>query len=168
MELAPYVDTLRHELSVAAAAAGEDARSLAERLTGALDAATRLVLLEALSAAADEITRDLAPGSVEVRLRGRNPSFVVTPPPTEESFDDTGASVASPTALTDSDDGGTSRIGLSHLADPGVAAVGGLRVGVAESPTGRAVAAALDPDGPGTGPGRRSPRGGQRYTGWVR
>ena len=43
----------------------------------------RLALLDALSAAADEITRDLAPGSVHLRLRGREPSFVVTPPPAE-------------------------------------------------------------------------------------
>ncbi len=89
MDLTSYVATLQNELAVAAGAADEDARALAERLTASLDSATRLVLLEALSAAADEITRELAPGSVEVRLRGRNPSFVVTPPPTEESFDDT-------------------------------------------------------------------------------
>ena len=31
----------------------------------------------------DEITRDLAPGSVQVRLRGREPAFVVTAPPAE-------------------------------------------------------------------------------------
>jgi len=37
-------------------------------------------LLDGLSAAADEITRELAPGSVEVRLRGRDPNFVVTTP----------------------------------------------------------------------------------------
>ncbi|WP_432167068.1 hypothetical protein [Streptomyces sp. bgisy031] len=34
-----------------------------------------------LSAAMDEITRELAPGSVDVRLRGLDPDFVVTPPP---------------------------------------------------------------------------------------
>jgi hypothetical protein len=32
-------------------------------------------------AAAAEITRELAPGSVELRLRGDGPEFVVTPPP---------------------------------------------------------------------------------------
>ncbi len=79
MELEPYVSSLRQELAVAAAAGGDDAQALAERLTGPLEAAARLTLLEALSAAADEITRDLAPGSVHLRLRGREPSFVVTP-----------------------------------------------------------------------------------------
>src|SRR6187455_2408453 len=83
MDLSPYVDGIRRELSVAAEAGGEDARALAERLTAPLESAVRLALLEALSAAADEITRDLAPGSVEVRLRGRDPDFVVTPPPAE-------------------------------------------------------------------------------------
>src|SRR4051794_22590325 len=87
MDLMPYVDNLRRELAVAAEAGGEDARALAERLTGPLESAARLALMEALSAAADEITRDLAPGSVEVRLRGRDPAFVVTPPPGDEPFD---------------------------------------------------------------------------------
>ncbi len=80
MDLMPYVENLRRELAVAAAAGGSEARELAERLTGALESAARLTLLEALSAAADEITSDLAPGSVEVRLRGGDPAFVVTPP----------------------------------------------------------------------------------------
>jgi len=80
MELTSYVETLRNELAVAAAAGGEAALQLAERLTGPLDSAARLVLQEALSDAAQEITRDLAPGSVELRLRGRELAFVVTPP----------------------------------------------------------------------------------------
>ncbi len=77
MELQPYVDRVRHELGVAAAAGGPDAEVLAERLTAPLDSAIRLALLEALSDAAEEITRELAPGSVEVRLRGRDPEFTV-------------------------------------------------------------------------------------------
>src|SRR3954449_6658306 len=78
MELQPYVDAVRHELSVAAAAGGADAEALAERLTAPLESAIRLALLEALSEAAEQITRDLAPGSVEVRLRGRDPDFTVS------------------------------------------------------------------------------------------
>src|SRR6476659_9811037 len=84
MDLTQYVDNLRGELAVTAAAGGEDARELADRLTAALDAAVRLMLLDALSAAADEITRELAPGSVELRLRGGEPAFVVTPAPADE------------------------------------------------------------------------------------
>ena len=67
----PYVENLRRELAVAADAGGEEARALAERLTAPLESAVRLMLLDALSAAADEITRELAPGSVELRLRAR-------------------------------------------------------------------------------------------------
>ena len=48
MELTPYVDRLRSDLSDAAAAGGAEAQSAAERLALALDPATRMVLLEAL------------------------------------------------------------------------------------------------------------------------
>src|SRR5690606_14911263 len=56
---------------------GDDARHLAQRLTAPLDAAVRLVLLDALTAAAGEISAELAPGSVDVRLRAGAPEFVV-------------------------------------------------------------------------------------------
>ncbi|MEJ2887022.1 hypothetical protein [Actinomycetospora aeridis] len=79
MQLNVYVDRLREEFAAAAEAAGDDVRDVAERLVSPLDAATRLVLLEALAAATEEITLDLAPGSVHLRLRGRDPDFVVTP-----------------------------------------------------------------------------------------
>ncbi|MGH3668080.1 MAG: hypothetical protein ACRDU7_07305, partial [Acidimicrobiia bacterium] len=62
MNLLPHVETLRRELLVAAEAGGDEARSLAERLIAPLDSATRLVLLDALSDAASEITSELAPG----------------------------------------------------------------------------------------------------------
>jgi len=78
MDLTVFVDRVRQELAVAAEAGGPDAAALAERLTAPLASAFQLVLLEALSTAADEITRELAPGSVEVRLRGGEPSFAVT------------------------------------------------------------------------------------------
>jgi hypothetical protein len=83
MDLTPYVDSLRRELAVAAEAGGDEARELAERLTAPLESATRLIMLNVLSAATDEITRELAPGSVDVRLRGLDPDFVVTPPPSD-------------------------------------------------------------------------------------
>ena len=81
MDLSGYVEALRSQLASTAAAAGDEAREMAERLSAPLDAAARLVLQDALSDAAQEITRDLAPGSVELRLRGRELIFVVTPPP---------------------------------------------------------------------------------------
>ncbi|MEU0569487.1 hypothetical protein ABZ297_29495 [Nonomuraea sp. NPDC005983] len=121
MDLAPYVDYLRRELAVAADAGGPDARALAERLAAPLESAARLALLEALSAAADEITRDLAPGSVDVRLRGRDPDFVVTAPPGGRMFEEAaeGAQAGVPTTRPpvqppppEADEGGTARISL--------------------------------------------------------
>jgi hypothetical protein len=167
MELDPYVERLRNELLVAAEAGGEAARALAERLVAPLDSATRLMLMEALAAAADEITRELAPGSVEVRLRGRNPNFVVTPPAAEEAFEDAkGPRSPAPAIRAEGDEGGTSRINLrlpdslktraEEAADKEGLSVNAWLV--------RAVAAALEPDDIR----RSSPRGRQSYTGWVR
>jgi uncharacterized protein (DUF1778 family) len=107
MDLQPYVDTVRHELNIAAQAGGDDAAALADRLTAPLESAIRLVLLEALSSAAEEITRELAPRSVEVRLRGRDPEFAVTAA-LDEPPDDVPV-VAEPGA---DDDGGTWRVTL--------------------------------------------------------
>jgi hypothetical protein len=78
MELSPYLDTLQRELHAAAAPGGPEVTRTAEQLSGALDAAARLCLLEALSDAAAEITSKLGTASVEVRLRGRDADFSVT------------------------------------------------------------------------------------------
>lgn len=78
MELASYVDGLRTDLLRAVEAASPETRALAERLSGALDPAVRMALLEALSHAAAEITQDLQNQAVEVRLKGREPQFVVS------------------------------------------------------------------------------------------
>src|SRR5437870_10531671 len=83
MDLGPHVENIHHQLAVAAEAGGDDARALAERLVAPLDAAIRLTLQDVLAAAAEQITCELAPGSVELRLRGRDPEFVVTPPPVD-------------------------------------------------------------------------------------
>ncbi|MGW5685094.1 hypothetical protein [Nonomuraea sp. NPDC003754] len=164
MHLAPYVDRLHHELAASAEAAGEDARALAERLVVPLDSTARLVLLEALSTAAVEITRDLAPGSVELRLRGRDPCFVVTPPPggpaVPPGSHPSALSSAFPPAAppADGEESGTSRISL-RVPDPLKhrieTAAGGEGLSV-NAWLVRAAGAALDRDG------------GRRHTGWVR
>jgi hypothetical protein len=171
MDLTSYVSTLRHELAVAADAGGEDARALAERLTAPLESAVQLVLLEALSAAAAEITRDLAPGSVDLRLRGREPSFVVTPPPADHPFEeaDPPAADVPPPVSPEGEEGAMARISFrltEYLKG---------RIEEAAAQTGlsvnawlvRAAAAALESDDRGRRPDRRAPRSGQRYTGWV-
>ncbi len=80
MDITPYVESLRDDLAAAAEAGGPDARAAAERLALALDPAMRLALMDALSQAAAEITSELPAGTVDVRLRGREPQFVVDVP----------------------------------------------------------------------------------------
>ena len=174
MDLTPYVDHLRRELETAAAAGDPRAQDLAGRLTAPLESAARLALLNALSDAADEITRELATGSVEIRLRGLDPGFVVTPPPAPGTGADDGddgdgdiyatdgppkaaAAPAEPSVpQPEGDDGGTARITLrvpDHLKP---------RIEEAATREGlsvnawlvRAVTAALDP-----GPRSRDRRG---------
>jgi HicB family len=170
MDLTPYVDKLSAELAVAAEAGGEDARALAERLTAPLDSAVRLTLLEALSSAADEITADLAPGSVELRLRGREPSFVVTPPPTDDFLVDSAPpGPGAPPPVVDTDDGAMARINV-RLPEQ-------LKARIEEAAARekisvniwlvRAAAAALDSTS-AYQPASRPRIGGQQFTGWVR
>ncbi len=78
MELTPFVDRLRQDLSDAAAAGGPEAQAGADRLALALVPATRMMLLEALAEAAAEITGSLDHEAVDVRMNGREPEFVVT------------------------------------------------------------------------------------------
>jgi HicB family len=159
MELTTYVENLRRDLAVAAEAGGDDARALAERLSAPLESSIRLMLLEALSAAADEITRELAPGSVEVRLRGGDPEFVVASAPDEPS-----EPAAEPPAPAD-EDGPVARINLrlpEQLKAAAEQAAARERLSV-NAWLVRAVAAAAGDD-------RSRPRGGrvgQAYTGWV-
>jgi len=177
MELTQYVENLRRELTTAAEVGGEDASALAGRLLRPLDAAVRLTLLEALSAAAEEISAELAPGSVDVRLRGGTAGFVVTPPaaPAAPVADD---ALAGPVEvrlpIADGDEAAMVRINLRLPASlkaliEAAAAAGGLSV---NAWIVRAAAAGLASEGrhttrpaPATNPDRIV---GQRYSGWAR
>ncbi|MER7479171.1 hypothetical protein ABTX60_16255 [Streptomyces sp. NPDC126510] len=173
MDLTPYVENLRRELAVAAEAGGDEARELADRLTAPLESATRLTLLNVLSAATDEITRELAPGSVDVRLRGLDPDFVVALPPTHDSAPEEPAAPVEPptttTAPADGDEGGTARVNLrlpAHLKARAEEAAS--REGLSVNAwLVRAVAAAVDG---GTRPRttEKTKTLGQSFTGWVR
>lgn len=172
MDLTPYVDTLRRELAVAAEAGGEDARELAERLTTPLESATRLTMLNVLSAAMDEITRELAPGSVDVRLRGLDPDFVVTLPSTDDGAHAEPAAPVEPFKApepAEGDEGGTARVNLrlpAHLKTRAeeAAAREGLSV---NAWLVRAVSAAVD-DGTRPRTTGKTQTIGQSFTGWVR
>ncbi|MFG2815529.1 hypothetical protein [Streptomyces sp. NPDC048410] len=168
MDLTPYVDTLRRELAVAAEAGGEEARELAERLTAPLESATRLTMLHVLSAAMDEITRELAPGSVDVRLRGLDPEFVVTASPAEPAPAEAAEPVA-PQPVAEADEGGTARVNLrlpAHLKARAEEAAG--REGLSVNAwLVRAVSAAVD-GGTRPRPAEKTRTIGQSFTGWVR
>jgi predicted transcriptional regulator len=162
MELGEYVNDLQRQLVDAAENGTEETRAVAERLAARLDAATRLVLLDALSAAVGEITRDLVPGSVDMRLRGREIEFVVTQPNTEPDNDE------QPAASVDLDDASTSRTTL-RLPDAlkarvdEAAAADGLSV---NTWLVRAVAAALQPKQRRSA--QRTLRTGDNFAGWAR
>ena len=160
MELDPYVSDLQRQLKEAAANGTDDTRVVAERLASALDATTRLVLLDALSAAAGEITRDLAPGYVDLRLRGREVEFVVSQSNSDPESDDAPA--------VDLDDASTSRTTL-RLPDAlkaqvdEAAATDGLSV---NSWLVRAVASALHPKQRRSA--QRASHTGDSFAGWAR
>lgn len=162
MDLGEYVGDLQRQLLSAAENGSDETRAVAERLAAGLDSATRLVLLDALSAAAGEITRDLAPGAVDVRLRGREIEFVVTPAHAEADGDE------APTPDVDLDDASTSRTTL-RLPDAlkarvdEAAAADGLSV---NTWLVRAVAAALQPKNRRVA--QRTLRTGDSFAGWVR
>jgi hypothetical protein len=170
MELTPYLDILRNGLAVAAAAGGEQERAVAERLVAPLEANAQLALLRALSAAADEITTELAPGSVEVRLRGEEVGFAVTLAP--EVMPST-VPVAAPAETSDDTEGAAvARINLrlpETLKSRVEHAAGQARMSV-NSWLVRAVSNALDPSAAlDVGQANVSlPKSGQRFQGWVR
>lgn len=179
MDLRPYVENIQHQLVVAAQAGADDAPALAERLLAPLDAAIRLALQDALAAAAEEITCELAPGSVEVRLRGGELAFAVTPPfdastGADDDRDDSPQLGATPGEAprdpADADDGGMARINLRMPENlkarvEQAAAAEGLSV---NSWLVRAASAALERGDTRRGPARNLSRGKQHYTGWAR
>ena len=72
METTRFVEAVRADLESAAAVGGQTLVEAAGRLSAALDASMRLALLDALSEAAMELSRQLASGRIEVRLAGRD------------------------------------------------------------------------------------------------
>lgn len=171
MDLTPYVETLHRELAVAAEAGGDEARELAERLTAPLESATRLTLLNVLSAAMDEITRELAPGSVDVRLRGLDPDFVVVLPQREDRTERLDAPAPAPApAPVDTDEGGTARVNLrlpAHLKARAEEAAAGEGLSV-NAWLVRVVSAAVDAGGGAPRTPEKARAIGQSFTGWVR
>ena len=185
MDITPYVESLRHDLAAAAEAGGPEAKAAAERLALALDPAVRLALMDALSQAAAEITAELADGSVDVRLRGREPQFVVDVPTVPmPAAAPTPPGPPAPEDAEDDEDGAVARITLrlpesvkykaEELATKGGHSLNSWIVNVVRAATReRAVSVDIDLssvpflDGQGFPPGPGRSRGGKRMTGWV-
>jgi len=148
MNLSRHVEDIRR--------AGGDAGS---------ESAVHLALLDLLGEAAAEITSELAPGSVEVRLRGREPEFVVTPPPSDDAVPEPAPS--DPVAVDDSE---MTRINMrlpdqlkgriEQAAERDNISINAWLV--------RAAAAALDRAEARPADTGRAPSGGNRYRGWAR
>jgi hypothetical protein len=78
MDLTPYVDSLREDLTTTASAGDEQTRRAAAVLSAALEPAIRLAIMNAMSDLAAEVTAALDDHVVEVRLAGRDVQVVVT------------------------------------------------------------------------------------------
>lgn len=165
------MERLRDRLALVAEGDNEEERRAAQRLLASLDDTVRLMLLDVLAAAAAEMTRELAPGSVELRLREGEPEFVVATPlgARERQSSDAAPIEDTPAGDPTAGEGAQARINLrlpeqlkarvEQAAEHEglsinawlVRAVGAVvdrgRSGVGESDTGRSV---------------------QRYTGWGR
>jgi hypothetical protein len=168
MDLSEYAESLRRELTAITRFAGEDIARAAEMLSETLDSSVRLALLDVLSAAADEITASLEGATIDVRLTGIEPEFVVNMTRTAgESFADAGGDAT--------DEAGSSRITL-RLSDGLKTRVEAAAVSAGMSVNAwlvRAISRALD--GSSGGPKPRPPfppppsgRPGKRFTGFAR
>lgn len=177
MKLEVFTENLMRQVAVAAEADGEAGMALAERLLASLDAALWLTLQDVVAGAAAEITCELAPGSVDVRLRGRDLEFVVTPATAGQQGagallgeDATAGSLPESSLLSsEGEDAAMTRINLrlptrlktriERAADNEGLSVNAWLV--------RAATAAVDRTSPRPRPDR-SPRGAEHYRGWVR
>jgi Ribbon-helix-helix protein, copG family. len=171
MDLRPYIETIHSQLDALAQAGGDEARELARQLIQPLDAAIRLAIQDALAAAAEEITVELAPGSVELRIRGREPQFVVTLPPADAS-DDAADDDARPNEWVaprsaEGDEAAMARINV-RMPEALKARVedAAEREGLSTNAWLVRAAAARVERREGTF-GRRAPQGPQRYSGWA-
>ena len=130
------MDAVRADLESAAAVGGQTLVEAAGRLSAALDASMRLALLDALSEAAMELSRQLATGRIEVRLAGRDVelTYVADAPTPPAAEDDSSARITLrlPERLKADAEAAAARDGVSTnawLVRAVTAAVGQRRVG---------------------------------------
>ena len=169
MDLSEYAESLRRELTSITKFAGDDITRAAEMISETLDSSVRLALLDVLSAAAEEITASLDGATIDVRLTGTQPEFVVNVPhdtrdPGFEAGGDAG------------DEAGSARVTL-RLSESLKARVETAAVNAGVSVNAwliRAISRSLETPPSGARPrpqfppppGRKGP--GKRYTGFAR
>ena len=85
MQLESHIHAIQQELAAAGSLGDEAAAEAARRMGDALAATLHLHLLDLLGEAALEISGQMDPGRVEVRLAGREPELVVVSDETPES-----------------------------------------------------------------------------------
>jgi len=168
MDLDRYVSDLQAQLAAVAEHRDPAARAVAEQLSASLDAAVRLTLLGVVGDVASEISREIAPGSVDVVLRGRDPHLVVSRPEAPATEPDGPSTPAVAVSAEPVDDTVSSRTTL-RLPDrlkarvEHAAAEEGVSV---NSWFVRAITAALEPNV--SRPARRETKQGDSLTGWAR
>jgi len=172
MDLAPFVDGLRRDLLAAVDSSEPERAALAERLIAGLDAAVRLAMIDVLAAAAEELTAELAPGSVEVRLRGREPQFVVAAAALAEPPAPPPPPPPPPPPGGEGDDAATARISL-RLPDSLKARIEAAAAARGISVNSWLVGALVDSvedwaHGRAADASRRTRSAGSRMSGWVR
>lgn len=163
MELSEHVEGLRRELAAVTKVGGDQVAQAGALIADALESPVRLMLLDVLSSAADEISGKLGEAVVEVRLSAGRPSFAIVPALAEPT--DGPAEEAQP-----EEESGTSRVtlrlpdGLKARTEAAAASEGlSLNAWLV-----RAASRALADPGGGEPPLRRGTRGpGQRITGYA-
>jgi hypothetical protein len=172
MQLNRHLERLRDRLVLVAEGEKEEEARAAQRLIASLDDSVQLMLLDVLAAAAAEITRELAPTSVELRLREGDPEFVVIAPTQAPAR---GGDIAGPADETPAGEGAASAEGAVARINLRLSEQLKGRVEQAAEQEGlsinawlvRAAAGALDrgrSGGSASGPSY----GGQNYKGWGR
>lgn len=166
VEVTGYVDRLREALVSSAAAGGEAVVDAAERLAMTLDPAVRMTLLEAFADAAAEITAELDGTTVEVRLKGRDPHFVVSTTGAGPAFAPPPPPGSGRATECDIDDATIARItlripdGLKQRAEDAA--------GQARQSVNTWIVEAVRSAATGPEPTRHSRGVGQQLSGWVR
>lgn len=161
MHLTPYTAGVRAQLTATAALGDETTRNIADALASAAEPAVRLAVLEAVSAAADEITGALldAPGSPAVAVRLDHDELRV-----EVRLAEPAAPPAAPAAIEEGDNDARISLRLPDALKSQIEAAARTEGVSVNTWLLRAANSALSPGG---GHSFRVHGSGGRITGWI-